>query len=105
MVRAVCGGPWLACRAAAVKRSGGVCDALTAPENRRSEAIREEANVSKIDLPWIMARLRLLLDEYEQTGLNEPDWHLLLRVTFRHREHGGGVTLVVGTEPAGEDDE
>ena len=62
--------------------------------------------MSEMDLPWIMANLRRLLDEYERSAeFHEPDWHMLLRVTFRHREHGGGVTLVVGTEPVGDDDD
>lgn len=67
------------------------------------EAIEAES-MSEIDLPWIMAKLRGLLDDYERTPFS-PDWHTLIRVTYRHRETGHGVTLTVGAEPAGDDDD
>ena len=58
--------------------------------------------MSEFDKTWIMGKLRGLLDEYERAPFS-PDWHMLIRVTFRHPENGSGVTLVVGAEPLEED--
>lgn len=60
----------------------------------------------KLDPVWIMAQLREMLIGYEQS-LRSDHWHVLLRVTYR--PSGGstkeGITFVVGTEPADQDDE
>ena len=64
--------------------------------------------MSKSDLPdleWIITKLRGLLDEYERTARSDDDWHVMLQATYRHRDTGKGITLVLGTEPAAEEDE
>jgi hypothetical protein len=58
----------------------------------------------KLDPEWIMATLRRLLADYEQTS-GADDWHMLIRVTYRPRDGSGGVTFTVGTEPADDDDD
>jgi hypothetical protein len=59
----------------------------------------------RLDPVWIMAQLRELLVGYEQT-LRSDNWHVLLRVTYRPADgSGGGITFVVGTEPAGDEDD
>jgi hypothetical protein len=57
------------------------------------------------DLPWVMAKLRDLLDDYARARTEEPDnWHVVVEATYRHRVTGEGITLLVGTEPASHDD-
>jgi len=56
------------------------------------------------DMAWLMAKLREMLDEYEQEPFR-ADWLQVHRRTYRRYDNDQGVTLVVGMEPAGSDDD
>jgi hypothetical protein len=57
------------------------------------------------DLPWIMARLRHMVEQYQTVPfVGDAGLTALLRVTYRDRQTGDVVTLVVGVEPASNDD-
>lgn len=60
--------------------------------------------MDKLDPQWIIAQLRELLIGYEQT-LRSDEWHMLMTITLRPRDGSGGITFVIGTEPADEDDD
>jgi hypothetical protein len=60
---------------------------------------------SAFDLPWIMARLRHMVESYETTPfVGEAGLTACLRVTYWDRATNEGITLVVGVEPASNDD-
>jgi hypothetical protein len=56
------------------------------------------------DMAWLMAKLREMLDEYEQEPFR-ADWLQVHRRTYRRYDNDQGVTLVVGMEPVRDDDD
>jgi hypothetical protein len=57
------------------------------------------------DLPWVMARLRDMVEQYQTVPFVGIDGlAACLRVTYWDRATNSGITLVVGVEPAHPDD-
>jgi hypothetical protein len=58
----------------------------------------------EFDLPWMMERLRVMVDQYAHVQ-PVPGTLVLLRLTFRDKDDPkNAITLTVGAEPVDDDD-